>query len=170
MVANVPAIEVAIAGGTFLIDEADWHTQFTVQMQSGVVITGVPSQMKWQFKEGYVRTTCAGPRVRLHRLIMQAPLGVLVDHRDLNPANNTRANLRLCTQTQNSYNRRGWSDTGFAGVTRHRNRFRARVQVDGKNKLLGSFATAEEAAKAYDLFVLETRGSFARLNFPGATA
>lgn len=41
----------------------------------------------------------------LHHFIMGFPPGVRIDHRDLNPLNNTRENLRPATPLQNSYNR-----------------------------------------------------------------
>jgi hypothetical protein len=44
--------------------------------------------------------------VRLHREIMNAPNGLLVDHRNGDSLDNRRANLRLATRGQNSCNRR----------------------------------------------------------------
>ena len=39
--------------------------------------------------------------VQLHRLIMDAPKGLLVDHRNGDSLDNRRANLRLATHSQN---------------------------------------------------------------------
>src|SRR5262245_31855002 len=38
--------------------------------------------------------------IQMHRLIMNAPSNLQVDHRDLNGLNNTRSNLRLATQSE----------------------------------------------------------------------
>ena len=37
----------------------------------------------------------------IHRLIMQPPKGMVVDHIDGDGLNNTRANLRICTHREN---------------------------------------------------------------------
>jgi hypothetical protein len=45
-----------------------------------------------------------GRTIRMHRQIMCAPKGLLVDHIDHNGSNNRKSNLRLCTHAQNCYN------------------------------------------------------------------
>jgi RNA polymerase sigma factor (sigma-70 family) len=55
----------------------------------------------------------------------------------------------------------------FRGVTAtHGGRFQARIMVDGRAMRLGSYETAEEAARAYDEVALKYRGVEAKLNFP----
>src|ERR1044071_1696611 len=61
-------------------------------------------QYKWYYNDGYAITYHKGKRIRMHRLIMNAPDGVDVDHRDTNKLNNQKSNLRLCTTTQNNRN------------------------------------------------------------------
>ena len=87
-----------------------------------------------------------------------------VDHIDHNPLNNQRANLRIATRSQNQANRRRQKNH-FIGVRPHRHRFKAYLVVDGKQKHLGSFATAEAAARARDTEALRAYGEFAALNF-----
>lgn len=53
-------------------------------------------------KKLYVRGTVQGRDVLLHRFLMGEPDGVLIDHRDGDPLNNKRANLRECTIPQNN--------------------------------------------------------------------
>lgn len=59
-----------------------------------------------------------GHKMKMHRLIMNAPDGLQVDHRNHNGLDNRRENLRICTNTENSRNRRIRRDntTGFKGV------------------------------------------------------
>lgn len=63
--------------------------------------------------------------------------------------------------------RRTPEGAGYRGVEKNRNRYRARIHHDNKIIRLGSYDTAEEAARAYDRAAIEARGRFARLNFPG---
>jgi hypothetical protein len=91
----------------------------------------------------------------LHRVVMDAPSGLVVDHRDGDGLVNTSANLRIVTQGQNLQNRKGAhslnKSSGVRGVTRSKNTrqpWRARCVVDGVEYSLGRFDTIEEAAVA----------------------
>ncbi len=107
--------------------------------------------------------------VRLHRLIMDAPKGVLVDHRNGDSLDNRRANLRLATRAQNCGNMRKRKNTSsrFKGVCFHKKyrKWTAYISVAKKRISLGYFDSEIEAAKAYDEAAKKYRGEFACLNF-----
>lgn len=106
----------------------------------------------------------------MHRMIMNAQPGQKVDHKDRDTLNNTRANLRFATDSENQRNQGPRSNTGYKGVTKvkqHcRRKFQAVIAVDKKDHYLGCYYTAEDAALAYDIAAKLLHGEFAYLNFP----
>lgn len=138
------------------------------------------SKFKWFAKNGFrkieqfyaVRRVHADNKYRqetvvMHRFILGAAPGVLVDHIDGNGLNNTRANLRLCNAAQNSYNKRSHvGRSGFKGVFFAKGRYLARITCKEVRIRLGGHDTAERAARAYDAAAKRLFGEFARLNFP----
>lgn len=108
--------------------------------------------------------------VQMHRLVLGlTDPSIHIDHIDGNGLNNTRGNLRICTQQENMRNRRlnSNSTSGYKGVSWYKDRakWHAQIVVNGKYHHLGHFITAEEAARAYDAAAIELHGEFARLNF-----
>lgn len=101
--------------------------------------------------------------VYMHRLVMEAPEGLLVDHKNRNTLDNRKLNLRFATKKQNAAN----MDRGrvFKGVTGHDGAWQAQITVDGNNRYLGTFSSPQEAAAAYDTAAKEQFGEFARCNF-----
>lgn len=94
------------------------------------------------------------------------PSGSYVDHKNTNRADNRWDNLRIATPSQNNGNLplRSDNSTGYKGVYFYGDRpkpWNARV----KNKCIGYFATAAEAAEAYDRVASKVFGEFARGNF-----
>lgn len=91
------------------------------------------------------------------------PDGYEIDHANGNPWDDRLCNLRLATHDQNKANRRSMvkSKTGLKGVSvRKDGRFDACLKFNRKRYWLGSFRTAEEAAKAYADFSMEMFGEF----------
>ena len=99
----------------------------------------------------------------LHRYIMEATDGLVVDHINGDPLDNRRENLRVCTQKQNCQNRGATRKTGLKGISLHKatNRWRAYIKIDGRQKHLGLFPTMEEASKAYAEAAHKYFGEFA---------
>jgi len=106
--------------------------------------------------------------ILMHREILSSPM---IDHIDGNGLNNKRTNLRPCTNSQNSANRKKSkrNTSGFKGVCKRSKRWDAYIRVGGIQIHLGCFDTPEQAAHAYDRKAIEVFGEFARLNFPGNT-
>lgn len=109
----------------------------------------------------------------LRRLVLGAPKGMHVDHRNHNGLDNRRENLRLATHTENMRNRRkahliaSSSDYKGSRWTRFCPKpWHSSISVNGRTVSLGYFATDEEAAIAYDRAAVKHYGEFACLNFP----
>lgn len=103
----------------------------------------------------------------MHRFILNAPEGVQVDHKDGDRLNNTRANIRLCTQSQNVAAIGPKKGCRYKGIGEARNgRFVAFIQKDHQRRYLGTFDTAVEAATVYDRWARELHEEFAYQNFP----
>lgn len=124
-----------------LVDEYIWHTD----------------------RRGYARS---GKNIKIHRLIMGVREGFEIDHVNRDGLDNRRSNLRWATLSQNRANTgRAAGVCGYRGVRRDKKKFMAQIGINGKSTSLGNFATAEEAAKAYDTKAIELFGEFAQLNF-----
>lgn len=102
----------------------------------------------------------------LHRIITGALVGEVVDHKNMNPLDNRRDNLRICTRAENNRNsrKRRTNTSGYKGVFREGNRWYAAITTNYEKKRLGCFATPEEAAKVYDAEIFKHHGQFARPN------
>jgi hypothetical protein len=101
----------------------------------------------------------------LHRVIMGDPDGKMIDHKNVNPLDNRRENLRVCTNQQNLCNTNKYKNnkSGFKGVSfdKRRQKFAATIGVNGKNKYLGLFITAEAAHECYKKAAVKYHGEFA---------
>lgn len=137
------------------------------------------SQFKWcvsrqgggKFQAVRRKPGSRGGLILMHREILKAPDHLQVDHRNGNPLDNQRENLRSATNQQNKQGARNRTEgltSQFRGVSLRSDtkKFTARITVNGKNKCLGSFTAEEAAARAYDTEALKNFGEFADLNFP----
>jgi len=106
--------------------------------------------------------------IKMHRQILDAQAGDIVDHKNTNSLCNQRDNLRKCTKSQNGCNRgkASHNTSGLKGVSweKSRNKWQAHVTFNGKNHFLGRFNSKEEAAATYDETAKRLHGEFARTN------
>lgn len=109
--------------------------------------------------------------IKMHRQILQAPKNKIVDHINHNGLDNRKANLRIATALQNSWNARkqlGNYTSKYKGVSflKRIRRWRASIIYKGKNIFIGYFDDEKSAAKAYDEKAAQLFGEYAVLNFP----
>lgn len=109
--------------------------------------------------------TGAGKRLSyMHKVIMGAARGQVVDHKDRNTLDNRKGNLRFATKGQDNANRgkRADNTTGFKGAKYNRRRGTWSAAVKGKH--IGVFPDGLSAAKAYDEAAVKCFGEFAVTN------
>lgn len=134
------------------------------------------NQWRWHLTDGYaVRlSSSSGASKRhailMHRVIMDAPAEMFVDHINGDRLDNRRSNLRLCSKAENAQNTgpSPRNTSGYKGVHFHKDtgKWGAAISVNRKKHYLGLFATPEAAAHAYDAAAVRYHGAFAKLNFP----
>ena len=93
----------------------------------------------WTLNERrYVISFSKGKRTLLHRLIMNAPNNMVVDHINHNVTDNRKCNLRICSQKNNTWNRNVRKDNacGITGVhyDNKRHKFVAQMQCEEYKK------------------------------------
>jgi hypothetical protein len=146
-----------------------------------------PSGLRWRVPTG-CRVKCGDVAGRLlntntwevyfngkpyknHRIVYAMannvnPNDLEIDHIDGNRSNNHPNNLRLATRKQNQrnqVNRRADNTSGISGVCwfKERQKWRARIFVDGKYLHLGCFVCKEQATKVRREAELKYFGEFA---------
>lgn len=131
------------------------------------------NKYKWHLdSHGYATTTVylGGGRknqinkhLPLHRLIMDFPKNLQIDHINRNRLDNRKVNLRTCTKKENLQNssKRLGTTSIYKGVSLSKNGWM--VQVAGS--FGGYFPTEIMAGMAYDIQAKDKFGKFAKLNF-----
>lgn len=123
---------------------------------------------------GYRQIAINSKRYLGHRLAWLVVTGEwpngMLDHRDMNRANNRFENLRLATKAQNMQNREAprHNTSGHKGVywDKSKNRWLAAIGFDGKLNFIGRFRRKEDAIAAYEQAAKRHHGEFARTNMP----
>jgi hypothetical protein len=140
------------------------------------------SQYNWHYGNGYAVCAARGEKrrggaaIKLHRVVVGARRGDIVDHINFDTLDCRRVNLRKTRswQASNAHRRKHVGDgsrnirSKYKGVCRPADyaKWIALITIDDKTIRLGTFATEEEAARAYDDAAAKHFGEYAHLNFP----
>ena len=168
-----------VEGQTAYLDRA-WGT-LIMDVEDLPLLDGWHIGGKKQLDSVYVRLEkkAQGKRNRIYlaRRIMNAPEGLEVDHINHNTLDNRKCNLRLCTRSENSRNKRKQrqSASSYKGVFYHPAKkynarcseakpWRAYTRVNGRRIWFGYYATEGEAAMAYNRHAAQLFGAFACFN------
>lgn len=121
--------------------------------------------------DGYIEIRIDGKNYKAHRLAWLYTHGSWptseIDHKYGNRSDNRIAEIREATHAENMKNRGAYkcNKSGFAGVDwkPEKQKWRARIGIDGKQKNIGYFATAEEANAARQNALLRLKDEFRRI-------
>ena len=173
-------VTTVTSGSTFVIEQVFFMKE--IKLTKGYVALVADedyeliSKFKWFAnvqKDGYIRAvknkTLKCNHTKMHRMILNViNPKILIDHKDGNPLNNQRYNLRICNDSQNVCNIRSAknSTSKYLGVSfcKSTKKWRATIFKDYKQKSLGRYNTENEAALAYNEAAIKEHGEFANLN------
>lgn len=151
-----------------LIDDQDYHI-----IDGKALLINKSDKGNLYVKIRYVDPEHPRKKFFLHRLILGiSDRSIYIDHKDGNPLNNQRSNLRICTASQNSMNRTHTvvNLNSLKGVSKNGpNRYSATVRVKGVTHYGGLFKNKYAAAIKYNELAIRYHGEFANLNPVTAT-
>lgn len=127
------------------------------------------TQYHWSRSLQYYQSVINGKSVLLHRYIMNAKDGEVVDHINDNGRtvnDHTSQNLRINTNSGNSHNRKKSENkfSQYIGVHKNKSRYNAKIIKDGVIYRLGAYGSEIEAAIAYNLKAKDLYKEFANQN------
>jgi hypothetical protein len=151
---------IASQGHKFLVDDDDFQmiSEFVwFKDKRGYAIANTP-------RDKGQKTT-----LKMHRIILSAKPGEIIDHINGDPSDNRKENLRIVTQSQNCKNlttKRSNNSSGYKGVSwdSRKGKWMAKITVNYKAIYLGMYENKHDAAKAYNDAAEQYHGGFARLN------
>ena len=172
-----------IRGGTHRVDEMELCATVELYNRLDVALVDVEdwervTQYKWHLNQNkkrknhrYVQTNVPVngkyTTTSLHRFVMSANSGDIIDHINGDTLDCRKINLRRVTPTQNSQNQSTRSDntSGQKGVQyrKERNRWWAGITVNKKTIHLGYFRDFDEAVNSYKDAEMKYFGEFRRV-------
>jgi hypothetical protein len=106
--------------------------------------------------------------VYMHRVILNPPPHLHVDHINRDRLDNRRSNLRPATRVENMMNseirREGTSKYRGVSWDAERGKWFASIRINKRSKNLGRYSSESEAAEAYNRAALQHYGDFAPFN------
>ena len=119
-------------------------------------------------QDGYLQGKLLGNTQFAHRVVWAMASGEwpdkLMDHINLDKADNRLSNLRSATRSQNQFNTpaKVTSNSGVKGVyfNKRKKKWEARIGADKARKGLGYFNSIEDAEAAYKRAAIELHGEF----------
>lgn len=139
--------------GECIVDDKFWHEL---------------TQIKWNMKDGYAQARIDNKSIKMHTFLMNKKhMNVdMIDHINRNRLDNRMSNLRYVDASKNGQNKskKLGCASSYIGVTKHKNKWRARINFKGETFRLKAFDNEIDAAKAYNAKALELYGPNASLN------
>ncbi len=131
---------------------------------------GAHHSMGRYFASAWVLVDGAKRSMKMHRLILNAPEGEEVDHKNNNALDNRRQNIRICSRSENMRNRPPSirNKSGYKGVfwSKSYKKWHVKIRASVKQETVGYSFCLIKAAKMYDAAAKKAFGDFAWLNFP----
>ena len=157
-----------------IVDDKDY--EYLCQYNWCAYISNPKSENKRFYAvRGRKKADQSGPfMVRMHRVILgvDCDTDIDVDHINGDTLDNTRKNLRVCSRSENFYNKgkkkeNGKSSSKFKGVwwNKHAKKWQAAIWYNKERFDLGYFDDEVKAAESYDKKALELHREFAKPNF-----
>lgn len=148
-------------GQEAIVDDNDFETLKSV---SWCVVNGTNSLYAGRNE----KTDDRFRTVLMHRVILEAKRGDIVDHKNGNTLDNRKKNLRFCSPAQSVCNRGMMKNntSGFVGAifNKRLGKFESRISLNGKSHYLGIFETAEAAGQAHARVAKRLHGKFANIS------
>ncbi len=118
----------------------------------------------------YAQTKIKNKTILMHRLIADPERKQVVDHKNGDGLDNRKANLRVCSHSQNMQNKRLYRNnkSGRKGVYKvpcsagNSVRWRSEINVNKRRVRLGTYETLDAASAAYEEASKRLHGEFRR--------
>lgn len=148
---------------------------YKYEPETGYIISKLSQKpVGYKTEKGYIRCSIKNKEIFAHQLAIFIQTGEFtkqtINHKNCKRDDNRWRNLELTNRSSNSLNCiRKNKKTGYRGITQKNNMWSARCTLNKKRYFIGNFKTMEEAAKAYDDFLVYNNPDINRdlvLNFP----